>query len=441
VNLDDTIAAVSSATGAAARMIVRTSGRRAGELAVLAAGGAAGAGEPGARRLILQIDDLQFHAWVYAWAGPRSYTGQDLVEFHIPGNPVIADALMGWLVRNGARPAEPGEFTARAFLSGRMDLSQAEGVAATIAARNDEQLAAARQLMDGELSRRLRGPMELLAETLALVEVGIDFSEEDVGPLDAIELERRLSSIENELRELLAQSERWGGVHEPVIVLFGRPNAGKSTLLNALAGANRAVVSPVPGTTRDALWAAVRLSHGVARIVDVAGLDEVEVDGAAASGGARERIEQEMRRQSRRAIAEADVLVLVREGSDRRAAIEPGRPVQLVVYSKSDICEPPDQAGLAVSGLSGANLDRLKGRLDELAFGAGIAGPRLALGQRHHEAIERAMKFLVMARGEGASELVASLLRQALDAAGEVRGLVTPDDILGRIFSSFCIGK
>src|SRR5687768_16434231 len=225
----DTIVAISSAVGPAARMIVRASGPESAQLA--ASLGVDPLPEASsASRTLLRFSALTVPAWLYVFRAPRSYTGEDLVEFHLLGNPLLARMLLDALVANGARPADPGEFTARAYFNGRIDLTEAEGVAATIAAGGEQELRAARQLLAGELARRLRPATDLIAETLALVEVGIDFSDEDVSFLSAVQVSQRAAHADDMLRELLDGSARFERLtHEPQVVLVGRPNAGKST--------------------------------------------------------------------------------------------------------------------------------------------------------------------------------------------------------------------
>jgi tRNA modification GTPase len=357
-----------------------------------------------------------------------------LIEFHIPGSPLLARMLVGRAMELGARGAEAGEFTLRAYFNGKLDLTQAEGVAAAIAASSEGELAAARQLMSGELARRLRPVMELLAETAALVEVGIDFSEEDVEFLSREEIGRRLGAMDGMLGDLVRDSLRFEKLaHEPTVVLCGRPNAGKSTLVNALAGRNRSVVSATAGTTRDALAVEVFLPRGRVRMIDVAGLEE------SASG---EEIARQMREQAMGAIEGADVLVLVREAGDGRPVVGVGREPDLRVGSKIDLGGFAEAGEMGVSAMSGMNMDRLRGELDRLTFGAESVGAKLALGARHLAAIDSA-RGSVKRAGErlGAAEFLAADLREALDALGQILGAVTADDLLGRIFSSFCIGK
>ena len=437
MNVQDTIAAISSSVGAAARMIVRVSGDQAGRVG----GELAEIWEARPGRAILATIWPGAKGWVYWFAGPRSYTGEDLVEFHIPGSPVLARMLLDEVVRRGgARQAEPGEFTARAYFNGQMDLTQAEGVAATIAAHSERELRAARQLMGGELTKRLSPVMESVAEALALVEAGIDFSDEGVSFMSGEEVKRRCEEAGRALRVILDESARFERLsHEPRIVLVGRPNAGKSTLLNALAGRERAVVSNVAGTTRDAIWAEVRLARGMVRVVDVAGLEEP-------SAG---EIERQMQEQARREVATADIVVSVEDCSVDDSGIALAREVDLRVVSKSDLLEGEVRADknvcptVMVSAKTGEGLDELKNHMDELAFGPHSAGVGMALNARHVRALGEAIEALERAGAgaEAGAEVMAMELREALDVLGSVLGRMSPDDLLGRIFSQFCIGK
>jgi tRNA modification GTPase len=443
----DTIVAISSAVGPAARMIVRISGPAALPLASALAPEAPFE-HATARQAYLSFAELRVPVWVYSFRNPHSYTGEDSVEFHLPGNPLLADLLLRELVARGARLADAGEFTARAYFNGRIDLTAAEGVAATIAAGNDAELRAARRLRAGELARRLAPAMDLVAETLALVEAGIDFvDEQDVSFLAPDELRDRIARADAALRDLLDGSARFERLaHEPTIVLTGRPNAGKSTLLNALAGHERAVTSPQTGTTRDVLSAEVMLPRGVVKLTDVAGLEEGEAPA--------DDIARQMRRQALRAVASADLLVLVRDATDRRPPLALPREPDLIVLSKYDLLPSGDPSTniaetsmtIAVGAHTGEHMYALRERLDRLAFGdaAAAAASALALNARHVRSVTEARDALARAAeqvGDGATELLALELRDALDALGGVLGKVTPDDLLGRIFSAFCIGK
>ena len=453
----DTIAAISSAVGPAARIIVRLSGPQA---LPIASGLGVHPQAPGgsAFRCRLSFANLVAPSWVYLFRAPRSYTGEDLVELHLPGSTVLAKMVLEELLKSGARAAEPGEFTARAYFNGRIDLTEAEGVAATIAAGNEQELSAARRLLAGELARRIKEPLDLIADTLALVEVGIDFSEEDVSFLSPDELAERIRRIDEAMARLLGDSTRFERLaHEPRVVLAGRPNAGKSTLLNALAGHERAVVSPIAGTTRDVLSAQIVLSRGIVRVIDAAGI-EAPGDEPQTS---MDEIAVKMRRQALQAVDEADVVVLVRDVQDSRPQLELTRAPSLAVRSKADLVIPDQVESpllvisvaqpraavpqvLDVSAISGAGMDCLRERLDALCFGESATEGSLALNVRHVQAVNEAREAMRRAADRvlaGAPELLALELREALDHLGGVIGRVSPDDLLGRIFSTFCLGK
>ncbi len=439
--IDDTIVAIGSSVGRGARIVVRVSGPGMREIAqgvgIRSAGDASSA-----VKSELRFAGLSCPGWVYSFVGPRSYTGEDLVELHVPGNPLLARMLLDWIVGLGARIAEPGEFTARAYFNGKMDLAQAEGVAATIAAQNSQHLAGARQLMAGELARRMQPAMDLLAESLALVEAGIDFADEGIHFLSTAEVGRRIDEILGQLESLVAESGRFEKLtHEPTIVLAGRPNAGKSTLTNVLAGRGRSIVSPRAGTTRDALSVEIVLKRGVVRLVDVAGIGAT---GEASRSPAECDIDSQMRETAFRAMEKADVLVLVRDVMDKRGDVELPRAADLRVFSKADLLADKSTVGegIQVSALNGNGMDELRDALDRAAFGSDAGGASLALTSRHLQCLSEAMAALNQARDVGnVPELLAAELRRALDILGQILGVVTPDDILGKIFSTFCIGK
>lgn len=439
--IDDTIVAISSAAGRAARMVLRLSGPASQGIAEGI--GATKAGDAfSATRCELRFAGLTCSGWVYSFVGPRSYTGQDLIELHIPGNPLLARVLLDWIVRQGARIAEPGEFTAHAYFNGKLDLAQAEGVAAAISAQNRQHLVAARQLMAGELARRLRPSMDMLAESLALVEAGIDFSDEGIQFLTSADAGKRIGEILGQLESLIAESGQFEKLtHEPTIVLAGRPNAGKSTLTNALARRSRSVVSPQPGTTRDALSVEIALARGIVRLVDVAGIGDL---GEAAQSPAEREINDQMKATADRAIEQADVLVLVRDATDERPEVTMPRPADVRVASKADLLErsPEKSEEIFVSAMTGLGMNVLRDALDRAAFGSDAPGASLVLTSRHLHCLVEAMSALARARDViKVPELLAAELREALDSLGQILGVVTPDDILGKIFSKFCIGK
>jgi tRNA modification GTPase len=428
----DTIVAISSAVGPTARMIVRTTGPHSLTFAHSLLETNLDLPPARASRAFLRIESLRFPATLHIFRAPHSATGEDTVEFHIPGNPLLARLLLDALIAAGARQAQPGEFTARAYFNGRLDLSAAEGVGAIIAAQNQHELDAARRLLGGELSQRLATPTEMLAQTLALVEADIDFSGEQITILSLDDVRSRIAELRSQLAGLIRESARFESLsHEPRIALVGRPNAGKSTLLNALAASDRAIVSPVAGTTRDVLSAQIALDHGIATVLDAAGIDEEAVD---------DDISRQMHQASLRAVETADVVVLIREIGDAGPPL--GLPIRphLEVRTKIDLsCHTG--WGLAVSAHTGQGIPALRQRLDTLAFGSASPNPRLALTARHLQCIAAASNALDRAAAIAEPELIALELREALDALGEILGAITPDDVLTRIFSTFCIGK
>lgn len=381
----------------------------------------------------LAFFDFRVPAIIYTFVAPHSATGEDTVEFHIPGNPLLAKLLIDELLRLGCRSAEPGEFTARGYFNGKLDLSQAEAIASLVSAENLSELAAARKLLSGELSRRLRPIMVSLAETLALLEAGIDFSDEDITFISGDVLRERLSSIHAAIEGLLAGAVRLDALsHEPRVVLVGKPNAGKSSLLNALAGRQRAIVSHIAGTTRDELWESVVLARGRVRIIDIAGLESADSE-----------LSVEMQTRARRAIETADVVVALRDCTDDSQIPLPREP-DLRLATKIDLADAAGDNELAVSVHQPATLERLRGEIDRIAFGQSFATDSLALNARHRRSIDSAGAAVATAIeiiDQGSTELIAADLRRALNDLGEVLGQMTPDDVLGRVFATFCIGK
>jgi len=421
------------------------------------------------------------------FAGPRSFTGEDVIELLMPGNPELldeaAESLVDSLRRGGhaARRAGPGEFTARAYLNGRIDLAQAEGVAAMIAARSDAELRAARELLAGRLGERAASWSSRVAALLARVEAGIDFvDQEDVVSISCEAVVAEASVLTSELRGWLtagAGTERRS--HLPRVVLTGAPNAGKSTLFNALLGRERTIRSPLAGTTRDAIAEHLAVETPVGT-VDVLLVDSPGVESAAAPepddgcehGGeeyrrsspatratAGDMVASSMQRTAMNAVAGADLILRCTPEAPSRLTCEdgPGQPsdrcTEIPVLTKSDLLSTADcPAGMVpTSAVTGAGLDELRQRIAErlLDVGSLRGAESVPVSLRAQGALACAAELLEQATalagaGDGPltqPELVAAGLRRALDALGDVCGHVSSDDVLVLVFSRFCIGK
>ncbi len=450
VHADDTIAAIASAPGRAHRAIVRLSGPGTRGILeqVLTAAPRNRAAAPAVFRLptLSGGGRLPLPVGLLFYPAPTGYTGQDAAEILLPGNPALADRVLGTLIDAGARPAEPGEFTARAYLAGKMTLDRAEAVARLIAAERDDELDAARRLLDGRTGEIYRGWADRLAALLALVEAGIDFTDQDdVVPIPPPDLARGLDALAGEIEAHLggpAEARETEGV--PTVALVGPPNAGKSTLFNALLGRPRAVTADLPGTTRDVLDEPLDIAGAPVRLLDLPGLDAPDAPDAPA-----DPVAGEAQRHALAAIERADVLVAC-DPAGRFDGLPPGpasRPV-IRVRTKADLRPGrPDAGGLiAVCALDGWRLDALRRAIADAALGAPGGG---AVVPRHRRALAAAARFCRRAADAidpdahalDEPELTASALRTALDEVGAVCGRVTPDDIIGRVFASFCVGK
>ena len=460
--IDHTIVAVSTAAGAAARAIVRLSGPEAISAADHVFSTAAGplakmAAFSCADGLIRAGDGLHLPARAYIFRGPRSYTRQDVVELHLPGSPVVAAALLDRFVALGAAEAEPGEFTARAFFTGRIDLSAAEAVADVIHADDDAQRRAAVGAMDGRTHRLCKRAADAVAEALATIEAAIDLAEEDIQLDSPARLAERLVETGAELRrQSLQAADLPDEVRHVHVALAGRPNVGKSSLVNALAGCDRSIVSATAGTTRDVLSAPLTLGDGAVTLQDAAGF-------AADDSG----LATQANSAALRAVARADIICLVVDAHDPDSRLlkdiqttNPAAPV-LILLNKIDTASNVDLAVVAlteqshfdvltVSAHRGDGLEAVKTELTRrLALQAGRSGGALGLHHRQKrcllaaaDAIADAAKRLAPCDELAeAAELVAIDLRAALAELGQVSGEVVTDDILGNIFARFCVGK
>lgn len=367
---------------------------------------------------------------------PNSYTGEPVLELQGHGGPVVMHALLAACLDAGARLAEPGEFTRRAFLEGKLDLAQAEAVADLIDAASREAARSALRSLSGEFSSALGALQSQLTELRALTEAMLDFPEEEVDALHRDDAAARLGAIRSALDDVMAKSRQGSllrsGIH---VVLAGRPNVGKSSLLNRLAGDERAIVTPVAGTTRDALREPVQIEGVPLVLVDTAGLR--------ASADLVERIGIE---RARRELERADAVVAIYEAprsKDELDNLPAGVPV-IEVYNKVDLAPgfaaPPGT--LAVSAKTGEGIERLRRAILEAAGWSSTGEPVFLARERHLRALERARGHLAAAARESRRwEFFAEELRLAHAALGSITGQFTADDLLGEIFARFCIGK
>ena len=447
---NDTIVAIATAAGAGGIGIVRLSGPRS--LAIAQAVCAAKLKPRVAHYARFRdgdgtlIDDgIALH-----FAAPASYTGEDVVELQAHGSLPLLRQLQARCCELGARPARAGEFSERAFRNGKLDLAQTEAVADLIAAADMRAARAARRSLDGEFSRRVDA---LAAEWLALrvqVEAAIDFADEPLDTLGNNAIALRVQAIGDTLEALLVAAERGRKLRDGLhAVIVGPPNAGKSSLLNALAGSARAIVTDIAGTTRDLLHEVVRIDGVELGLVDTAGLRE---------GG--DAIEREGMRRAHDELQRADLAIVVLDACDpqggRTAVADAiaGVPRRLWLHNKTDLLavaealplDTADDRHLSLSVRTGAGLDALHACLRQLASedGADAGDGAFTARARHVDALRRAADELAGARAQldhEALDLAAEALRAAHDALGEITGRVRADDLLGRIFSSFCIGK
>ncbi|WP_372017164.1 tRNA uridine-5-carboxymethylaminomethyl(34) synthesis GTPase MnmE [Pseudoxanthomonas sp. 10H] len=445
---DDTIAAIATAPGAGGVGIVRLSGPRA--LAIAEAVGARALLPRRATRAVFTeadgaaIDD----GIALAFPGPHSFTGEDVAELQAHGSPVLLRRLVERCCQLGARPARPGEFSERAFLNGKLDLVQAEAIADLIAAADLRAARAARRSLEGAFSQRIEAAADTLLRLRIHVEAAIDFVDEPIETLGIAGVRRDLDGLCDDLHRLLDEAERGRRLRDGLhAVLLGPPNAGKSSLLNALAGDARAIVADIAGTTRDVLRETVRIDGLEFELSDTAGLRK---------GG--DAIEREGMRRAHAELQRADVALLVLDARDPQAgraeleAASAGVPARLWILNKTDLADappagpPPGADEVRVSALTGAGLDTLHAALRGLAAGGTpesgegefsararqVDGVRATLGHARAAAAELAVEHM---------ELAAEELRLAHGALGAITGQTSADELLGHIFSSFCIGK
>jgi tRNA modification GTPase len=391
---------------------------------------------------------------VFAMNGPQSYTGEDVVEIQCHGGSLVSQLVLESVCTAGARPADPGEFTKRAFLNGRLDLAQAEAVADLITARSETGRRLAWSQLEGVLSSRVGRLRETILQARAWCEVTLDFADEDVPDLSIEELARQLSRVRAELEALTQSFERGYLRYQGArVALIGRPNVGKSSLLNAMAGRDRALVTPIAGTTRDVVEASIVIAGAPVLLMDTAGFREA-AEVVEAMGVAR----------SRAAIDDAGCVVAVFDrasslGAEDESVAEAVRgKTMIAVLNKADLdlrTTPENLRALLgsvriieVSAVTGAGLTDLSSELGRLMFGSSSSSDddeSVIFRVRHRDAARRAIVDLSRAEAaiaEGAPiELIASDLAAAATALGDITGEVSSEDVLDRVFADFCLGK
>jgi tRNA modification GTPase len=452
MSVPDTIVAIATPPGQGGIGIVRLSGPRAGAIATAVVGELPAPRRAAARRFRDAAGAPLDAGLVISFPGPHSYTGEDVVELHGHGGPAVLDLVLARLTALGARLARPGEFSQRAFLNGRMDLAQAEAVADLIGAGSAAAARAALNSLEGAFSARVHALEAELASLRVHLEAAIDFPDEDIEPLAGEGVGLRLAALARALGALEREADQGRLLQEGYrLVIAGRPNAGKSSLLNALAGHDAAIVTDIPGTTRDVLRERIAIDGLPFLLEDTAGLREDP-----------DLIEAEGIRRARRAAARAERILYLVDAANRRAvdataedlaALPPDVPVTLV-YNKIDLAALPAEAAavaargvavLAVSALNGTGLAELRAHLKSVAGWRPAEGGAFSARRRHLDAIARCQAHVAAATQQigaaAALELTAEELRLAHDALGEITGRVTSEELLGRIFASFCIGK
>jgi tRNA modification GTPase len=445
----DTIAAIGTAPGRGAVGVVRVSGPAVARIAQALCGGRVLA--PRVATLTPFLDgqgEAIDEGIALLFPAPRSYTGEDVLELQGHGGPVVLGRVLQRCLELGARVAEPGEFTRRAFLNDKLDLAQAESVADLIDAASTAAAQSAMRSLQGAFSKEIAELDRAIVELRMLVEATLDFPEEEVDPLESYGALGRLADVRGRLARVLATAQQGRLLREGVhVVLVGRPNVGKSSLLNRLAGEEIAIVTDIPGTTRDALRVSIALEGVPFHVVDTAGIRESE--------DVVERIGVE---RSRRAASEADIaLVVVEAGRDEEAHAEalarevatPGH--RIVVANKIDLVgqapgteDHGDVTVVRVSATEGAGLDLLRRALLNAAGWSDRREEGIFMARaRHLGALEETAAHLEQAAwiGPAQPELFAEELRYAQQALGAIVGAKTPDDLLGEIFARFCIGK
>ncbi len=448
--IEDTIAAVATPSGTGAISIIRVSGIKTFELVDPVFSGKEKLSDVASHtihygKIIDEAGNFLDDVLISVFKNPHSYTGEDAVEISTHGNPFITKKIIELLVNKGIRIAEPGEFTKRAFLNNRIDLAQAEAVIDVINSRTEASLRGARNQLDGHLSKKVKELRELLINTSSFVELELDFAEEDIELIDKNELLGKINVIKSEIEKLLSTYSFGRVIRDGVnAALVGKPNVGKSSLLNYMLKESRAIVSHIPGTTRDVIREDVSIDGILYRLFDTAGIriseDEIEKEGVF---------------RSREAVRNADVVLFI---NDIEQGISDNLMEELkkltteskiiTILNKIDVPhETLQRADVYISALTGEGIEDLFKKLREVSTGNSNYTEKSAVisNLRHYQCLKKAKESLISGEdsiSKGLSgEFISVDLRNAEANLGEIIGEVTTDDILNNIFMKFCIGK
>jgi tRNA modification GTPase len=442
-NHNDTIAAIATAPGRGGIGVVRVSGADLAGLVEGIVGRRLKARRATYTRFKDAHGDTLDEGIALYFQAPASFTGEDVLELQGHGGPHVLEMVLRRCLELGARPAEPGEFSRRAFLNDKIDLAQAESLADLIDAQSQAAARSALRSLTGEFSRQIDAMVGALTHLRMLVEATLDFPEEDLDFLEKADAQGQLDAIEARLGAVLAQARQGALLREGLnVVLIGQPNVGKSSLLNRLAGFEAAIVTDIAGTTRDAVREAIQIDGVPLHVTDTAGLRDTD-----------DPVEKIGIQRAWDAIAQADVALLLTDaahgvGANEQAILErlPDIPL-LTLHNKIDTLgetprQSPDGLELWLSAKTGAGIDRLQQRLLQLAGWQSAGEGGYMARERHLDALRRGAEHLDAARAQARQlELFAEELRLAQDALGEITGEFSADDLLGEIFSRFCIGK
>ncbi len=446
----DTIVAIATAAGQGAVGIVRLSGPDAFSIAEKMAGPLPPASQASLRSIRDSDHQVCDQGLVLCFPAPNSFTGENVVEIQGHGGPVVLNMIVNAACAHGARQARPGEFSERAFLNDRIDLAQAEAIADLIEAGSEAAARAARRTLQGAFSTQIDALAQQFIELRVFVEGALDFSDEEIDWLSDAGLAEKLKAAEQTLNRILAQAAQGRRLREGItIAIAGRPNVGKSTLINQLSGVEAAIVSDIPGTTRDVLREHLMIKGMPVTVIDTAGLRDTQ-----------DLIESEGIRRAWSVISQAELNLFVaddREGVDsaenqRLLQQLPASPATLLVLNKCDLSGAPlgtmelkGYKALRLSAGNGQGLDALRDAICEFAGVSQSNEGVFSARSRHLEALKEAQRLLASAdkqlKHHTGAELAAEDLRLAHDALGTISGRISSDDLLGEVFSRFCIGK